>query len=309
MQFENKILRENIKTFRNLLTEGVNDAGIIDAIQNHEYLYIYYTGDDGNKMGYRTIRPYVLGVSKAGNDVLRAWQDNPKNSADFENRPTRTDSYQHDYWTDEKGAKPGWRMFRVDKISKVYPTGRKFHNENGLVMIPAGYHEGGDADMTSIKASVSTKKEPDFDYKYDKEFQGQEIPRGDLRKQKWDSIRRGNTAKRKITADDVVKLRDIASNVYKKNRGRLLVAIDNKNNFQLIDVKDKERERIPDTAIVGSLPNLYDTLVKGTAPVDDKFFKNTLNKTQSDLGKKVEQPIKEIELPTIPFERKTFFKQ
>ena len=306
MQFENKILREGIRLFRKLLNEGVGEQPIIDAIQKHEYLYIYYTGDDSNKMGYRTIRPYVLGTSKAGNLVLRAWQDNPKNSSDFENRPTRRDSFQHDYWTDEQGAKPGWRMFRVDKISKVYPTGKRFHDENNLVMIPTGYHEGGDADMSGIVAYVSTKKEPDFDYKYDKEFRGQEVPRGDMRRQKWDSIRRGNKAKRKITADDVKKLRDIASNVYKKNRGNLLVVIDDKNNFQLIDIKDKDRERIPDTAIVGSLPNLYDTLVKGTAPADDRFFKDTLNKTQGELNKSV---VKETELPTIPFERKTFFKQ
>ena len=85
MQFENKILREGIRLFRTLLNEGVGEQPIIDAIQKHEYLYIYYTGDDSNKMGYRTIRPYVLGTSKAGNLVLRAWQDNPKNSSDFEN--------------------------------------------------------------------------------------------------------------------------------------------------------------------------------------------------------------------------------
>lgn len=306
MLFENKILREGIKLFRNLLTEGVGEQSLMDAIQKHEYLYIYYAGDSKSKMGYRTIRPYVLGKSKAGNLVLRAWQDNPKNSFHFDNRPTRKDSYQHDYWSDEEGTKPGWRMFRVDKITKAYPIGKRFHDENNLVMIPSGYHEGGDDDMAEVIAYVSTKKEPDFDYKYDKEFTGQATSRRDLRKQKWDSIRRGNKEKKKITADDVKKLRDIASNVYKKNRGNLLVVIDDKNNFQLIDIKDKEREQIPDTAIVGGLPNLYDTLVKGTAPADDKFFKNTLNKTQTELK---QSTIKETELPTIPFERKTFFKQ
>lgn len=335
---ENKILREGIKLFRILLNEGVGEQNIIDAIQNHEYLYIYYDGDDANKMGYRTIRPFVLGTSKSGDYLLRAWQDNPKNSFHFTNRPTRKDSYQHDYWSDEQGAKPGWRMFRLDKISKAYPTGKKFHDENNLVMIPAGYHEGGDKNMTSIVAYVSSKKEPEFDYSYDKEFRGQELSKPEQRKQKWDSIRRGNKANRKITVDDVKKLSDIASRVFKKNRNNFFVVIDDRNNFQLIDIKDKDRERIPDTAIVGALPNLYNSLVNTAASTDKSFFNNILNKTKAELNitnagtektgnvqpepgeRKIDNKakgmdfqstsmMKENDLPTIPFEKKTFFKQ
>lgn len=311
---EIKILFNNIKKFRHLLTEGVGDKDIIDAIQNHEWVYLYYTGDENNKSGYRTIRPYVLGThKKSGNKVLRAWQDNPKNSYHFDNRPTRNDSQYHDYWVDEEGTKPGWRMFRLDKISKIYPIGKKFHDSNGLVMIPAGYHEGADKDMSSIDAYVSTKKEPDFEYKYDKEFYGQELSKTDVNKLRWDSIRRGNKNNRKITATDVVKLRDIASNVYKKGHGNFLVVIDDKNNYQLITTTDKDKKNIPDTAIVGSLPYLYDTLVKKNTPADNKFFndqKNKLkiNQTSSELTPE-EKLMKEYEnLPKIPHERKTFFK-
>ena len=306
---EVKLFFENIKNFRYLLSEGIGENDIIKYIQNHEWVYIYYAGDENSKMGYRTIRPYVLGThKKSGNLVLRAWQDNPKNSEHFEKRPTRKDSYGHDYWTDEEGNKPGWRMFRLDRISKVYPIGKKFHDKNGLVMIPAGYHEGGDDDMSNIVAFVSTKTQPDFDYKYDKEFQGQGIQKSDITKQKWDSIRRGNKNNKKITAADVTKLRDIASNVYKKSRGSFLVVIDDKNNFQLMLATDKDKKKVPDTAIVGSLSNLYDTLVKGTSPVDNTFFdagkKDAINKLKNNTGK---IQIKE-DLPTIPFEKKTFFK-
>lgn len=185
-------------------------------------------------------------------------------------------------------------------------------------MIPAGYHEGGDDNMTNIEAYVSTRKDAGLGYKYDKEFKGQPIPKADVTKQKWDSIRKGSKNKRKITAPDVTKLRDIATNVFKENRGKFLVAIDDKNNFQLIHVGDKDRQKIPDEAIVGSLPYLYDSLVKGNAPADDKFFTDMKNKTQTDLEQKKQsemnkgfQEIQEIDkkLPSIPFERKTFFKQ
>lgn len=315
---ENKILFENIRNFRHLINEGVGNTELINAIQNHEWLYIYYDAknDEGkNATGYRTIRPYVLGTGKNGHVMLRAWQDNPKNSWHFTNRPTRDDSKHHDYWVDSEGTKPGWRMFRVDKISNIYPIGKKFNDENGLPLIPAGYHEGGDDDMTSIIAYVSTKQEPDFDYKYDKEVEPEVIARKDRDKAKWDSIRRGNKNNRQITADDVVKLRDIASRVHKRAQGSYLVVIDDKNNFQLILAKDKNKQNIPDTAIVGSLPYLYDTLVNQNRPVDSKFFDDMKKKTLSNMRLKSQDTtnsgdneIKETNSPTIPHKKMTFFK-
>jgi len=318
MENEVKILFENIKNFRHLLTEGVGQGDIINAINNHEWIYLYYNGDnkDGeNATGYRTVRPYVLGRNAAGNTVLRAWQDNPKNSWHFNNKATRPDSLRHDYWSDREGAKPGWRMFNIDKISKIYPTGKKFNDENGLPMIPPGYHEGNDDDMTDVIAWVSTKTEPDFDMKYDKDQEIAMVPRAERDKEKWDSIRRGNKNRKQITAPDVVKLRDVASRVQKTAHGRYLVVIDNQNNFQLMLAKDKDKQNIPDIAIVGSLPYLYDSLVKKNAPADDKFFNDMKNKTQNDLRMKAhdianqsEPEIKETKTPEIPYKRMTFFK-
>lgn len=302
---ELKILFNNIKNFRQVLNESVGEGDIKKYIENHEWVYIYYTGDDNVAKGYRTIRPYVLGTSKAGNLVLRAWQDNPKNSWHFQNRPTRPDSLQHDYWSDHEGSKPGWRMFRLDKISKIYPTGKNFVDSNGLVMIPAGYHEGGDKDMTNIIAYVSTKKEPDFEYQYDKETYGKQLTKGEITKEKWNSIRNGNKNTKTITSDDVNKLSNIASNVLKKGKGSFLVVIDDKGNYQLITPKQRDVNNIPDTAIVGGLANLYDRVVKGNAPSDKKFFDDIKNKTMKQVTNK--QEISE-ELPHIPFEKKTFFK-
>ncbi len=298
MTEETKILRENIKNFRHLITEGVSETDIAKYINNHEYVYIYYGGDDGAAKGSRTIRPYVLGTSKAGFKVLRAWQDRGS-SHTFANKPTRDPSEKHDYWIDDEGSKPGWRMFRLDKISKIYPIGKKFNDSRGGPLIPAGYHEGGDDDMVSIDAYVSTKDEPDFEYRYKKDFEGDIKSRTDQRKAKWDSIRRGNRNSRKITADDVVKLRDIASRVFKKAHGSLLVTIDDRDNFQLVSVKDSEKQNIPDIAVVGSLPQLYDSLVNANKTPDDGFFKSKLSQTQQELKE---------ELPTIPYKKTTFFK-
>jgi len=314
---EVKILFDNIKNFRHLLTEGVGQDAIIKAIQNHEWVRLYYNANNEegeNATGYRIVRPYVLGTNDAGDTLLRAWQDNPKNSWHFDNRATRTDSNQHDYWTDSEGAKPGWRMFRLDRISSVYPIGKKFNDSNGLPMIPAGYHEGGDDNMSSVIAYVSTKTEPDFDMKYDKDIEVQAVTPNDVRA-KWDSIRRGNKNSKKITPEDVVQLRTYASRVLKKSGERYLVVIDDQKNFQLITSNEKNKENIPDHAIVGSLPYLYDSMIKKNAPVDDKFFNDMKNKTQSDLRMKaqdaINQPepeIKETKTPEIPYKKMTFFK-
>lgn len=316
MLTEVKILFQNIKNLRHLLKEGVGENDIIDAINNHEWIYLYYTGDDKISSGYRTVRPYVLGThKKSGNKVLRAWQDNPKNSWHFDNKPTRKDSKNHDYWTDGEGDKPGWRLFRIDKITKVLPIGKKFHDSNGLVMIPAGYHEGGDDNMSSIDAYVSTKTQPDFEYKYDKGFYDDKMQPDDINKAKWDSIRKGNKNRKQITPNEVIKLRNLVTKFHKKSVGNYLVVIDDKNNFQLISTKDREKYKIPDTAIVGDLPYLYDSLVGKKQPVDDRKYKQKLDKIKGELKQTTPQQqtasmVKETENnPTIPFERKTFFKQ
>lgn len=317
MSTETKILFDNIKNFRHLLTEGVGQDAIIKAIQNHEWVRLYYNAENEegkNSTGYRIVRPYVLGMNGSGNMVLRAWQDNPKNSWHFDNRATRRDSNQHDVWTDSEGAKPGWRMFRVDRISSLYPIGKKFNDSNGLPMIPAGYHEGDDDNMTSIIAYVSTKNEPDFKMKYDKDVEVQAVTPNDL-KAKWDSIRRGNKNSKKITPDEVAGLRDYASRVLKKSHANFLVVIDDQNNFQLITSTQKNKENIPDHAIVGSLPYLYDSMINKNTPADDKFFKDSINKTQSDMRMNAknyenqpEPEIKENNTPSIPHKKMTFFK-
>jgi len=285
---ELKILFENIKNFRGkrLLNEGVGDDAIIDAINNHEYIYLYYEGDDANQKGYRTVRPYVLGTSSAGNRVLRAWQDRGRSLS----YSTGSRGADHDYWHDDDGKiKPGWRMFRVDKISHVYPTGKKFNKSDGAVMIPPQYREGSDRNMTDIIAYVSSKQEPvEIPTSVEKPLTG-----------KKNRFMGANKSNRKMTADDVVKLYNIAKRVHKKSAGQYIVVINNNNEYELIDAKNKQL--IPPQAIVGSLTNLYDTLVKKSP--EDKFFKDNINKSKTEFSQNVENS------PTIPFDKKTFFKQ
>lgn len=118
---------------------------LYEAVQNDIIKYIkerrlinfrYDSPVDGDNEGYyRNVEPYVLGISKAGNLVLRAWQTNLSSSV--------------------TGSKPNWRLFRLDGISEVLPVPQKFTDDIAtLKRTRPGYNQG-DREMTKIIASVA----------------------------------------------------------------------------------------------------------------------------------------------------------
>jgi hypothetical protein len=299
MLMEAKILFDNIRNFRQLLKEGVGDNDLIDAIQNHEYINIYYTGDDGIQAGNRTIRPYVLGTTKAGNKVLRAWQDNYK-SVSYRMRGGRN---EHEYWTDDLDGKekPGWRLFRVDRISNVYPTGRKFVDDEGHVIIPPKYKEGSDKQMgggiiayvssttPSLRAKTGGAGQPDVI--------GRKVSAFNTQTDKWQRFYNANKVNRKETAADIQKLHKIVKGMWKKKPNNFLVVINKKNEFEAIPVESKHK--VPPESIVGNLSSLYDKLVvpvKSTKPEEDRFIRQTREKLEQERTQKNSE------------EKKPFFK-
>lgn len=77
-----------------IILEAAERMEVERAIVNHDRIRINYLGDETIKAGERDIEPYVLGLSKAGNPILRA--------------------YQYRGVTDTE--QPGWKTFRLDKI-------------------------------------------------------------------------------------------------------------------------------------------------------------------------------------------------
>ena len=118
-------LQESLK---GLICEIASIDSIIDAIKNKKKCIIYYDGDEPGGKGLREIEPVCLGTSKAGNKVVRAWDDEGASHRDYlGTRPL-----------------PGWRMFRLDKILTLKPTG-----ENFTEMRP-NFNPNGDKSMKSI---------------------------------------------------------------------------------------------------------------------------------------------------------------
>lgn len=118
-------LQESLK---GLICELASIDDVVDCIKNKKKCVIYYDGDEPGGRGLRDIEPVCLGVSKAGNKVVRAW-DNEGSS--------------HTAYIGDQPL-PGWRLFRLDKILSLKPTG-----ENFTEMKP-GYNPNGDKSMVSV---------------------------------------------------------------------------------------------------------------------------------------------------------------
>jgi predicted DNA-binding transcriptional regulator YafY len=122
-----------------LESSGANQA-INDAIDNKYMVNIMYSDSPDAPPTKRYIQIYVYGVSKDGNDVIRAYQLGG---------------------TSKTGARKGWwRLFRLDRIQSVTPTNMKWYK-------PVHMHGGSAKEyMPNDKEMISIYNKVSFDEKY-----------------------------------------------------------------------------------------------------------------------------------------------
>jgi predicted DNA-binding transcriptional regulator YafY len=118
-------LQESLK---GLICEIASYDSVVNAIKQKQKVIINYDGDEPGGKGIREIEPVCFGVSKAGNKVVRAWDD---------------EGASHTGYIGEKPL-PGWRLFRLDKILSFKPTGENFTE------IRPNFNPNGDKSMISI---------------------------------------------------------------------------------------------------------------------------------------------------------------
>lgn len=116
------------ETLKGLICEIASVDSVVNAIKNKQKVVIYYDGDEPGGRGLREIEPVCLGTSKAGNKVMRAWDE---------------EGSSHTAYKGEQPL-PGWRLFRLDKLLSLKPSG-----ENFIEMKP-NFNPNGDKSMTSI---------------------------------------------------------------------------------------------------------------------------------------------------------------
>lgn len=258
MKNEANLVRENIKKLKRLLTENVNSYDIVDAIKNHKVIYIYYAGDDTVMKGYRTIEPHVLGVSTAGNTVLRAWQQaGASDSNKGIGREKRIG----------KDDMPGWRLFNVEFITAMHDTGKRFSTENGKVRPK---YNPNDKQMSSIIISAQIGADiSDFGVGTNKSFDDVVGDKSVFDKQAsgfkdFSDI----SQKDMLLKNTVFNLYEFISRYRKKNPEKYIIV---KKNGRIWFDLEKNRNKYNDNDVYGNLKELYQKY-SGNKTGSKKFF-------------------------------------
>jgi predicted DNA-binding transcriptional regulator YafY len=125
-------------TLKTLLTEIASIESISSAIKGKQVCVIYYDGDEPGGKGLRLIEPVCLGTTMAGNKAVRAYDIEGSSHTGYLG----------------KQILPGWRIFRLDKIMSLNPSGDVFTTpregfnfngdrtfQNGVCIVKAQFDE------------------------------------------------------------------------------------------------------------------------------------------------------------------------
>jgi len=126
------------EALKGLICEIASKEGVVDAIKKRQKVIIYYDGDEPGGRGLRQIEPVCFGISKAGNQVLRAWDD---------------EGASHTAYKGEQPL-PGWRLFRLDKILSIKPTGEVYNTPK------PNYNFNGDKSMVRVIICAKFNSQP-----------------------------------------------------------------------------------------------------------------------------------------------------
>ena len=125
-------------TLKSLICEIASIDSVVDAIKQRQKVIVYYDGDEPGGKGIREVEPVALGKSKAGNLVMRGWD---------------REGSSHTAYKGEQPL-PGWRLFRLDKILSIKPTGEVYNTPR------PNYNFNGDKSMVSVIINAKFDNQP-----------------------------------------------------------------------------------------------------------------------------------------------------
>ena len=298
---EDKILFEGIKSLR-ILNEAVDINVIEKAINNQQYVYLYYSGDKENQKGARVVKPFVYGTNKRnGNFYLRAWEESGKSHTFYRKDPPPRPN--HDKFTDYHGTSPGWRMFRVDKILTILPTGKRFNvAKDGyppkykgdldkvldvISSIPLGI-TGVSGETNTVSGNTNTITTDGFGAANKPDQVKQKVRDSSFTKQSRkfyddDTFNAMNAGyvNREIAKDDIDNIMNRIRGVGKKNIKDYIVAVNDDGDYVPLNVKFKDK--ILNGYYVGDLKDLYNKFNAPEKPMSNDFF----DKAESDVLNKI----------------------
>ena len=125
-----------IDIFKSVLNESASSSDIENAIAKRNYVIITYDDGSGSFTGKRLIQPYAYGLSKANNEVLRAFQVSGESL---------------------RGRQ--WKTFRVDRITSWMASHKTFDVPPPMQGYQTNeYNKNGDGSMAMVYTQVR------FDY-------------------------------------------------------------------------------------------------------------------------------------------------
>lgn len=122
-----------------VLNESVSSYDVNDAINNRYQVIINYRDEDSHAVEKRLIEPYTYGLSKAGNEVFRAYQ----------------------YEGDTFRGKPKWKLFRLDRVESWNPTKQHFNQQPSDRGWKAEHFKSNDGSMPTVLNFVKFDDEID----------------------------------------------------------------------------------------------------------------------------------------------------
>lgn len=294
---ENKFIKEIHKTLKKfVLNEHVDRNFISDAIKNRRVIQIFYKGDETVKAGYRTIEPYLLGITSGttgGNNLaVRAWQQAGDSDSASGILSNRWRARKKDF---DRDNIPGWRLFRLDGIKQAIPLSNRFAqnnnfrdkynpNDKGMKSIivrvnlsdTAPYDEFGVDSIGDTNVTVTTGG-PDLASQEDAWKKFYQEPQNETEKIKERIKQFANiiTRKRKEAYKNYVLMKDREMNDYKIVSQKAA-----KNNRQ---------GKYPPEDIIGNMEQLYREHVLGNQPIDTGFFTKGLNQVKQASDKKTKE--------------------
>lgn len=285
------LLRDHIFEFRQLLKEYVSRNELTDAINNREIVKIRYQGEETERVGWRTIEPFVLGVSSAGNIVLRAWQQ--AGDSDGFNGVKRTPRMGHERWNnyhnEGPSVVPGWRLFRLDGIKQIMYTGKNFDSTDAQKLAKYNPNDGSMGkiltsaipfDPNKVKIKGVGDLNPNITQQnvsvFDKQTKGwKNIPKDE----RYDQLKLKST------------ILSIANFVERKQKEALKKWMVFNDGNKILPIRDnpKNREKYKDQ-ILGNLESLY-TQYFGSIKQDKSRFLKSRRDFENALKNYKEEPV------------------
>lgn len=254
---------------------GTIKEELIEAIQQRKIIYIYYNGIDGKSnygegtisKGYRTIEPYLVGKTIAGNLAVRAWQQNGASDS-FKKLISREYRPDHD-------AIPGWRLFYVDGITAILQTGRNF-SKSGKNIRP--HYNQNDKQMKKIIEFIDTTVSSPVKVSG---FESLDEPDGVEITTTKDDVKRDKEKLKKV----IINYYELVTKHRKKSPNEYFLVYDKSRG--IIAVREKTKNKYKSEDVVGNLKDLFIKYNINKRPTKSffnnqrKIFLDKLNKNKN----------------------------